>query len=713
MIRRKNFIFIFMFIGLIGLHVPNLTWAQWNEGSESKAEIEATLTKLVMQRVRRSHVSPKLLNNKYSKDVFDTFIKARDYNKQFFLKSDIEAFDKYKYLLDDEMITLTFDFMNEVESRIDKNMSKVEDHIQTILDQPFDFSLDETIEFDGEKRKYVKTDDALKQRWKKTLKYQSLLNYMDLYREKINKENSETSKNVNIYEKDIEILSELEQQSRDKTKKSINQMIDRMKKETAEETFSVFLNALTVVHDPHTSYFLPDRKKDFDINIRGSLEGIGAVLREEDGMIQVVKIIRGSAAWKQGKLKANDKIMKVAQGKDEPVDIIGMRVKDAVKLIRGQKGTEVRLTVKHENGSVEIIPIVRDVVRIEETYAKSCVIENTNTNHKVGYISLPSFYRNFDNPRDRNAAGDLKKEIRKLKVEEVQGLILDLRNNSGGALLDAIQIVGQFIPLGPVVQIKNRTTKKIKYDRDRSIEYDGPLVVLINRNSASASEIVAAALQDYNRAILVGSDSTHGKGTVQTFYNMDNEDRFIQNEIKPLGSLKLTIQKYYRINGISTQYQGVRPDIILPDTFLSGGERDQDFSLKGDRVEATSFQRWPKVYPIDNLRKKSESRVLSNDVFNKIINRRIQLMSQKNDTLRSLNMKKIWEKQGLLKKEQNEFESIFKEVPHFTISAPYLEKLEFNDKKQKTEWQKQLKKDVYIEEAVYILSDMLVLEQST
>jgi carboxyl-terminal processing protease len=369
----------------------------------------------------------------------------------------------------------------------------------------------------------------------------------------------------------------------------------------------------------------PTSKEDFDIQMSGSLEGIGALLREDDGMIKVVRIIPGSAAEKQGQLQAEDTILAVAEKNGEPVDISEMRIREAVSFIRGPKGTEVRLTVQKPDGSKRTIPIIRDVVQIEETYVKSTVVKNGK--NVIGYLRIPSFYRDFaaqsDGKESRNVSDDTQAELLKLKRQKISGLILDLRNNGGGALTDAVQISGLFLPGGPVVQVKDaQGTVRVLEDEDADVSYDGPLIVLVNQFSASASEILAAALQDYQRAIIIGGEHTHGKGTVQAMMDMNRNLPLLQlQKYDDLGALKLTIQKFYRINGGSTQYKGVEPDLVVPSMFdyLETGEKYMDYSLPWDQVENVGYTPWRGGrLAVDKVQQAGKQWAENNQTFKKI-----------------------------------------------------------------------------------------------
>ena len=426
-----------------------------------------------------------------------------------------------------------------------------------------------------------------------------------------------------------------------------------------------------------------------------------------------MRIVPGSASWKQGELKAEDLILKVAQENEDPVDIVGARVRDAVHLIRGKKGTVVTLTVKHITGDIVDIPITRDIVVIEETYSKHAVIEDARSNKRFGYISLPKFYRDFKNSQARNTTDDIRDALTQLRFNNVDGILLDLRNNEGGALVDAVYTAGLFIKDGPIVQVKGRSPMhSILKDRDRSIVYDGPLVVLINAYSASASEILAAALQDYKRAVIVGSTS-FGKGTVQTFYNLNQTQKRSVSYFDKLGSLKLTIQKFYRINGGSTQHKGVIPDIMIDDTYshLEIGERHLDNALPWDTVSALRFSVWKKSsFDIKKLALSSQKRLQSLPAYTSLLSHIQFIKKRTKDTRVPLNISTAIEKRNRSNTKSDSYTESIKGFDSLSIQIPQKKTLSPAQKESYKDWKKGLKKDLYIFESCAILSDLVDME---
>ncbi|MDP2158546.1 MAG: carboxy terminal-processing peptidase, partial [Nitrospirota bacterium] len=507
---------------------------------------------------------------------------------------------------------------------------------------------------------------------------------------------------------------DLMKSARDKVLKTYDFFFLRISREKEAEHYDRFFSALTHAFDPHTDYMPPSNKEDFDISMRGSLEGIGATLKEDEGQIKVVAVIAGSPASRQGQLQAEDIILRVGEGNSESVNISGMRVQDAVKLIRGKKGTEVRLTIKKPDDNILIIRIVRDVIQIEETFVKNAVIKDKETGDAFGYIKIPSFYRDFEGTsnghKGRNVTDDTRTALRDVMSQNIKGLILDLRNNGGGALTDAVKIAGLFIETGPVVQVKSSNTMITTLSDDQpEILYDGPVVILVNTISASASEILAGALQNYGRAVIVGGVHTHGKGTVQTIQDLNNHIPFKNMEAyKPLGALKLTIQKFYRINGDSTQYRGVLPDIVLPDVMsgLKTGEQYLDFALPWDTVKPVPYTPWQRCRPNTSvLREKSRARVSSDQQFIDMEKQAALFADRKKNSLRSLNVedmrKEIEESRRL--KENDLKTSQHQPKPDNKAKTP---------EEKRDEFLKAVSADTYVKEAMSVIMDMTTADPS-
>lgn len=665
---------------------------------------------LLFTALKQMHYNSIEIDDEFSENAFNQYLKNLDPNKRYFLKTDINKFNKSKDKLDEEIKNNeTTELYDLSVSIFNQRRAEVEKVTEEILSKPFDFTKKEEILFDRDAMKFPKNEKERYNRWRKSLKYASLLRMNS-------KLKTEESKKKDAEEKgeDYTPISyeEMEADIREKVLTNYKDVFDYMKKQDEEDHYALYINSMIAIYGPHTEYFPPERKEQFDTEISGHFEGIGARLQQTGGEVKVVSIITGSASWRQGDLEANDFILKVAQGEEDPVDISGMSLKNSIKLIKGPKETEVRLTVRKPDGRIIVIPIIRDVVVIEESYAKSAVIEDKLTGKKVGLIDLPSFYVDFQDRNGRSSGKDVYQEILKLKKQNVDGIVLDLRNNGGGSLGDAVEMVGHFVGKSPVVQVKSKVSgSKTLKPETNNIEYDGPLVVMINRMSASASEIVSAALQDHGRAVILGSNS-FGKGTVQRFIDLDRMSRL--DEFKPLGSLKLTIQKFYRINGGATQVRGVSPDIKLPDTYgyLEVGEEDLPYVLPWDEVQPSKYSMWPQQLPIADLKAKSEVRVAENEVFKIIENNALRLKKQEDKKYYTLNLEEFKIEQKRLDKESKKLREASKTHEEFDVSVMKdhypTTKPDSVINKSAEKWAESIKKDEYLKEATLIISDMMV-----
>ena len=687
---------------IIPLLVIGILSFRYASSDKDKILIEA-----ITQTIEHEHISPRQIDDKFSEKVFNGFLKQLDYQHHFFTQEDISHFSQYKYSIDDQIQARSFDFFELVSNRYEERIKQVQQIYKEILGKPFDFDTDEKLVYESEKTPFPKNDEELKEIWRKSLKYQVLARVAE---DLDAQEKAIAKKDTSVKQKSI---SELEITAREKLLKTHNDWFMRINKLNKTDRQNLYFNAIASEFDPHTEYFPPSEKEDFDIKMSGSFFGIGATLQEkEDGYIQVSDIIRGSASWKQGELKIGDKIIKVAQGKKEPVDIIGMRLDSAVRLIRGPKGTEVRLTVKKKEGNVVVIPIIRDIVIIEETFAKSAIIQGDKNENPYGYIYLPKFYFKEES-RGRSCADDIERELKKLQDEKVEGIVLDLRNNGGGSLQDVVKMAGLFIEKGPIVQVKSKERDpEMLNDYNPSITYKGPLVVLVNEFSASASEIFAAAMQDYKRGIIIGSTSTYGKGTVQRFYNFDDMVSAKLSNMKPLGALKLTIQKFYRINGEATQLKGVVPDIILPDglSYIKFGEKEEESALQHDMITPAKYSTWKTNYSTDKLLKQSKKRVEKSEYFALVNEEAKRVKSNKDEKTIPLKLDK-YRAMLLDEKEKNKkFENLSKTETGMKLDATKFDlpdlKADSSKMQRNEHWLKELQKDQYLFEAIKVLKDM-------
>jgi carboxyl-terminal processing protease len=679
-----------------------LSNALFTESVENRGRF---LSQLIYSGLKNWHYSGKKIDDEFSKNAFGEFLEVLDPNKRFLLQKDIEELRRYQYEIDDQFADGSTKLMKIATNRLEQRIRQVMNFYHEILEKPFDFTREESLELDPDKRSYCSNMTELKEYWRKILKFRTLIRYINLMRT----------------EKKSKPDAQLEEKARKATAKSIKNIFSRLLQTYKNDALSLYFNSLVQVYDPHTTYFLPLDKETFDMQMSGSFEGIGARLREEDGYVTVASIVPGGPSWKQKQLQPADAILKVGQGDEEPEDIVGMRVQDAVKLIRGKKGTLVKLTVKKPDGQIVVIPIVRDVVVLEETFARSAILSQKESGKTFGYIFLSRFYNDFNQKDGRNSTDDVKKELEKLKAKKVDGIILDLRNNTGGALRDALRMSGLFISKGPIVQVKDKKNGiQILKDPDPKTIYSGPLVVMINSLSASASEILAAALQDYGRAVIVGSNHSFGKGTVQAMVNLD---RFISQKSpdeQSLGALTITVQKFYRINGTSIQQKGVTPDIILPDQFsaLNIGEKHLHYSLNWDSIPAANYDKWSHhSLNIQTLAEKSRNRINKNPRF-QLLNNQIQKLKQRrNETLQSLQLTQVMEQQEAIRKETETFNKSQEEscfitvIPSQEIEKKSSEQLFKIEKEREKEWFSQIDKDLLLNEAMAVLTDMLEMEE--
>lgn len=670
---------------------------------------EKVLSQLIGNWLANWHYSGRKFDDDFSAKSFAQYTRDLDSGKSFLIQADLDSLKAYTLQIDDELRSGDFPLPHLGQQLLRQRVLQVQDICREILSKPFDFSEDEQIELDSDKRETSRDLSQLREWWRKWLKYLTLTQYLNLQKIAAGQKTA-SAKTEGAFSAALEI------RARQAVEKSMQRLFSRLLKEKSDDMQALFFNALISIFDPHSQYFPPRDKEQFDIEMSGTLEGIGALLGEDDGFIKVFDVIPGSPAWIQNLLKVEDIILKVGQGDEEPVDIVGMSVVDAARLVRGKKGSLVRLTVKKTDGRIMQISLVRNVVEIQETYARSAVLINDKLKKSFGYIYLPRFYHDFNHSSGRNAGDDVKKELQKLAAIGVDGMILDLRSNGGGALEDAVKLTGLFIEKGPVVQVKDRhSVPQVYEDSDGEISYRGPLVVLVNALSASASEIVAGALQDYRRAVVIGGEHTFGKGTVQVMLDLDRYVAADMQNLKPLGAIALTVQKYYRITGASTQFQGVVPDIVLPDlySYLGVGEKNQKYSLPWDTVAPLSFTPWTLGLPeLAELKNRSLQRQKTNIRFQQIAENIDRLKKQRETTLVTLNLKKFQAEQEMLFQEAEKFNQQQVEFPYIRVTVddgktgnaaadPLSEK--------RKEWISGLRKDPVLEEAIQVLNDWQAL----
>jgi carboxyl-terminal processing protease len=664
-------------------------------------EKDKVLIYVLKNILTRGHFVMKEMNDDFSEIVYNSFIDGLDPSKRYFTQKDLKEFSKFKYDIDNQLLNDDVSFYNLVYSRFIDKVKNAKSYYGDLLIQPFKFKKNETIDVDYDKVPFAKNENELIDYWRKQLKLNTLSRVQE--QTEIQEEKAKKDKKFKL-----KSFKTLEKEARAEVLKNMNELYLRIEELEHEDWFSTFLNSVVGAFDPHTTYMAPRIKERFDQDMSGKLEGIGARLQMEGIYTHVFELVSGGPASKQGELEAGDIILQVAQANGDPIDIVGMRLDDAIKFIKGKKGTEVRLTVKKKlDGSTKVISIIRDLVQLDETFVKSTIVKKDGK--KYGIINLPKFYIDFSDNAYRDSAKDMEKEIERLKKEGVAGLMIDLRNNGGGSLKTAIEISGLFIDKGPIVQVKYRGEKPVvKNDIDPKIQWDGSLVVLVNEFSASASEIFAAAMQDYKRAVIIGGNQTYGKGTVQNILPINQFTKYK----KDLGYIKMTIQKFYRVNGGSTQIEGVYSDIIMPSrySYMKFGERDLEGALIWDKVPQANYIQTNSYENFADVVYNSNQRIASNTQF-KLVNEYAKwLKENQDDSSYSLNYKAFSKENDVQEKEAEKFKSVFKYNSKLKFLSPKYElpllKKDTTLADKRTAWHKNLSKDMYVSEALNVLSEL-------
>ncbi|SDH30955.1 carboxy terminal-processing peptidase [Myroides phaeus] len=717
---KRNYKVILLLIG-----VSALLWSFIPKKEKETPEKDQLLLELVTYLLERTHYDPAKIDDKFSATVYKEYLKALDPMKRYFLQSDIDEFSKYEYLIDDMIELKELSFFDLTYERITKRMEEAKGIYTDVLSTPFEFNSDEVFDADYDKLGYAKDEDELRDRWRKQLKLNVLSTITDNQKIQEGKEVTEDEGEIDEFGEPIEnstkkkkvddkkpvekkTFEQLEKEARESAGKSLDEYFELLTDLERKDWFSIYINSIVERFDPHTFYFAPEDKEKFDASMSGSFEGIGAVLRKKSEGVEINELVPGGPAWRGKEIEVGDIILKVGQTKDEdPVDIVGMRLDNVVKLIKGKKGTTVYLTLKKIDGTIKVTPLTREVIEMEETYAKSSIIQNGDK--KYGLIHLPKFYIDFENKDKRNAFTDVEKEIIELKKQNIDGIIMDLRNNGGGSLQTVVEMVGLFSKEGPVVQVKSsRGKQQVLDDKGTPIVWEGPLVVLVNNFSASASEIFAAAIQDYKRGVIIGSKHTYGKGTVQNLVDLNELLR--KQPFGDLGALKITLQKFYRINGGSTQREGVLSDIVLPDrySYIDMGERDMDNAMPWDKIDRASYVAYP--YDFSNVIELSKKRIATNEQFNLIDENAKWINERKDEKTFSLNIDKYKIKQKETEEKAKKFKAIskYKNTLKFSSLPSELERIK-NDtilENKRERWHEMLNSDVYIEEGVNILKDL-------
>ena len=661
------------------------------------------LMQLITYLLEQGHFEPKDINDDFSEGVYTSFLTQVDPFKNYFYQSDIDEFERFKTQLDDQILKYDLSFFDLVYERLLIRIEASKKLHSKVLEQPFDFEIEEVYSTDYENSSYANSNSELLDKWRKQLKFYTISNYHDL----IELENKLKEEDTAYVSKSLATLESEARASILKTMSENASVYDDLRR---DDWMSMYINAIAEEFDPHTFYFAPNDKDTFDAQMSGKYEGIGARLQKRMDEIFITELISGGSAWRQNKLEVGDVIMKVCQEDEtEAVNVVGMRLSDAVKLIKGPKGTNVILTLKKVDGTIEDLNIPRDEIELEETYAKSTIVKKEGST--FGVINLPKFYIDFEDYNSRNAAGDVKKEIERLKAEGMEGLVLDLRNNGGGSLKTVVEMGGLFIEEGPIVQVRSTgQDKEVLKDTDRGIEWDGPLVILVNELSASASEILAAAMQDYKRAIVIGSKQTYGKGTVQNIVDLNRMIR--SNTNGDMGAFKFTTQKYYRINGGSTQLEGVKSDVVVPDrySYIDIGEKDQDNPLAWDEIAPANYNVWESTFDYKTTIQNSKIRMHNNDEIKLIDDNARWIKTIRDETTYQLNFEKYSQDIEMKEAESKRFDALSDYQTDLTFeSLPYELPIMEQDsvfKINRTRWHENLSKDIYMEEAVNVLRDL-------
>jgi len=694
-LSMRPFVWILSFILLSGF-VFGISLKKENPNKDK------LLLEIISYVLDRGHFDPKDINDVFSENAYMSYLENIDGQHRFFLKSDINSFNSYRHLIDDEIKNTQVEFFNLSFEKLMERMSQVEGFYKSLLETPFDFSIKDEINLDFKKASYANNLTELRSIWRKRLK----LNALERFTSKKDEEVQKLEIDVSYV---MKTDSELEVKAREIISENMDAFFERYNDLNRKDWFSIYINSIVLQFDPHTSYLAPNDKDRFDASMSGEFEGIGARLQKRNQEVKIVEVISGGPVWRDELLEIGDIILKVAQPNKEAVDISGMRLDDSIKLIKGPKGTQVILTIKRVDGSIEDVKVTRDVVILEETYARSSLI--TNDKESFGLIELPKFYVNFQDYNQRNAATDVKKELEQLKQKNVKGIILDLRNNGGGSLKTVVEMAGYFIKEGPVVQVKSTGGKKeVLKDIDPRIVWDGPLVILVNEFSASASEIIAAALQDYKRAIILGSKQTFGKGTVQNVFDLNR--MITGGTYGDLGALKVTTDKFYRINGRSTQLEGVKSDVVFPNryAYVEMGEKDQDNPLAWDSISPALYKTFEGLNNYEYSLSRSKQRVKDNPILTLIDEQALWIKKQQENYTYSLDFTSYKATRESNKTYSERFKKLgdyessleFQWLPEAGLQAEVNDDLIIKRKR----WQKSLKKDIYISEAIEILKDL-------
>lgn len=684
-------------LGLL-LCIASCTFAQKSKVADNIDLVMHNTTGMLQQ----IHYSPKKLDNRFASQIFTAYLQQLDPGKRFFYKDDISQFKKYESQLDDEMRGQLVQFYKVVNTSFKQRLKEAELLIDELLKQPFAFNEEEIYNDNTNTLSFSSSPNHLKARWKNYLKYQVLVQYDDLL-ELRSKDSASKATDVQLEEKARTIVAKIE-------KRNIDNLL---KLTTEEEAFNTYLNSIINLYDPHSNYFLPLDRREFQEGLSGIYYGIGALLQEQQGKVSIGELMIGGPAWKSGLVEKGDVLVKVAQGSEKPIDVAGFAMSEIIKLTRGQKGTVVTITFRKNDGSLKDITLKREALQLEDTFVKGAIIDDST---KMGYISFPKFYTNFGDANGRSCADDMAKELQRLKDENVKGVIIDIRNNTGGSLGEVINMVGLFIKEGPVVQVKSASgAPYISQVNSKTVLYDGPLVVLVNELSASASEIFAAAIQDYHRGIVIGSSSTYGKGSVQRSFGI-GDNRLLNTTNVDLGTLHITLQKYYRITGKATQLKGIVPDIQLPGIYepYKVQEKDNPTALPWDTIAAAPFAIAGDQAVIEKTITMAGQRI-GQDSTLLSLRKNLHWLESRNG-LHALQISKYrhqekelqWKVSQIRKQLVTTDSLLVKNTADLADDLKNKEQFRIDSNRA---WLNSLKKDLFLSEAVFVLSDYIRLKK--
>ncbi len=700
MIIKRNWPLALLIL-VLGMAAPSRSSALPKPPHRTPTKYEKILHD-VGEMIAEIHYSPRPIDDSFSSEVFRKYLNGIDPEKKILMQSDINSLRRFQYTIDDEINgKAPVQFAQSVNDIYRKRLQESEALYKDILSHPFDYTKDEYVELNDDRLDFPKSDADRKEGLRLRLKFLALEKYTELLDQAKNGKDSSTAHATK---------EQLEALARQKAMRSMDLYYSRLKvKANDNDRFNEFVETIVQCMDPHTDYFPPVEKRSFDEDMSGRFFGIGASLKDDDGTIKIGSLLTGSPAWKSGQVNVGDAILKVAQGSQEPVDLTGYTIPDAVKIIRGSKGTEVRLTLKRTDGTIKVISLIRDEIVQDEKFARSVIV--TTEKSKIGYIYLPEFYADFENNNGNRCYIDVAKELVKLKEENVDGVVLDLRNNPGGSLGDVVEMVGLFVNQGPVVQVKGREGRPmVLEDHARSALYTGPLTVMVNEFSASASEIFAAAIQDYKRGIIIGSTSTFGKGTVQRPFPLERNNNMGLDS--GLGTIKLTMEKFYRISGGSTQLRGVASDIVLPDAYEHSKyrEKDQPDALPYDVIARATYSPFRTPYNISTIASESNGRIKNNSVFSQI-GVDADWLDKESEQPYPLNIDKYRQRQVEVKDTVAHIEKLAKLSQPMSLSFLTVDSAKYNADKDKGDryhaWLNALSSDIYLKETVTVMGDMI------